>query len=96
MMESTRPTIGDKPVARVNGAVLSDRDKRRSAAQILGQAYVMAYALMVENREPLERIADALIERKELHGDEVVDLLKTVGLRRPEIDLMDPNTWPAV
>jgi ATP-dependent Zn protease len=78
------------------GAVLSDRDKRRSAAQILGQAYVTAYALMAENRAPLERIADALIERKELHGDEVVDLLKTVGLRRPEIDLMDPGTWPAV
>ena len=28
------------------GAVLGDRDKRRSAAQILGQAYVTAYALM--------------------------------------------------
>jgi hypothetical protein len=51
---------------------------------------------MAENREPLERIADTLIERKELHGDEVVDLLKTVGLKRPELDLMDPNTWPLV
>jgi cell division protease FtsH len=78
------------------GAVLGDRDKRRSAAQILGQAYVTAYALMAENREPLERIADALIERKELHGDEVVDLLKSVGLRHPEIELMDPSTWPTV
>jgi ATP-dependent Zn protease len=78
------------------GAVLSDRDKRRSAAQILGQAYVTAYALMTANREPLERIADALIERKELHGDEVVDLLRTVGLKRPQIDLMDTSTWPTV
>jgi cell division protease FtsH len=78
------------------GSVLSDRDKRRSAAQILGQAYVTAYSLMAANREPLERIADALIEQKELHGDEVVDLLKSVGLKRPEIDLMNPSTWPAV
>jgi cell division protease FtsH len=78
------------------GAVLGDRDKRRAAAQILGQAYVTAYALMAANRVPLERIADTLIERKELHGDEVVDLLRTVGLKRPKIDLMDDRTWPKV
>ncbi len=78
------------------GAVLGDRDKRRAAAQILGQAYVSAYALMATNRESLERIADTLIERKEMHGDEVVDLLNSVDLTRPEIDLMDDSTWPKV
>jgi ATP-dependent Zn protease len=77
-------------------AVLSDRDKRRAAAQILGQAYVTAYALMAANREPVERIADALIERKEMHGDEVSDLLSSVGLQRPDIDLRDDRTWPTV
>jgi ATP-dependent Zn protease len=78
------------------GAVLGDRDKRRAAAQIIGQAYLTAYALMASNREPLERIADALIERKEMHGDEVVDLLERVGLQRPELDLANPATWPTV
>ena len=78
------------------GAILGDRDKRRAAAQILGQAYVTAYALMATNREPLERIANALIERKEMHGDEVVDLLNSVGLQRPDIDLTDDRTWPNV
>jgi ATP-dependent Zn protease len=78
------------------GAVLGDRDKRRSAAQILGQAYVTAYALMASNREPIERIAETLIERKEMHGDEVVELLDNVGLKRPTIDLMDESTWPTV
>ncbi len=78
------------------GAVLGDRDKRRAAAQILGQAYVTAYALAASNREPIEKIADALIVRKELHGDEVTDLLNSVGLRRPDIDLMDDETWPRV
>jgi ATP-dependent Zn protease len=77
-------------------SVLSDREKHRAAAQILGQAYVTAYALMAGNREPLERIADTLVERKEMHGDEVVDLLSSVGLKRPEIDLMDDRTWPTV
>ncbi len=61
-----------------------------------GQAYVTAYSLMAQNREPLERIADTLVERKEMHGDEVVDLLATVGLKRPQIDLMDDRTWPTV
>jgi ATP-dependent Zn protease len=78
------------------GAVLGDRDKRRAAAQILGQAYVTAYALMVANQAPIERIADTLVERKEMHGDEVVDLLNSVGLQRPDLDLMDDRTWPSV
>jgi ATP-dependent Zn protease len=77
-------------------SILGDREKRRAAAQLLGQAYVTAYALIAGNREPVERIADTLIERKEMHGDEVVDLLASVGLRRPEIDLTDDRTWPTV
>jgi hypothetical protein len=77
-------------------SVLGDREKRRAAAQILGQAYVSAYALIATNREGVERIADTLIERREMHGDEVVDLLNSVNLVRPEIDLMDDRTWPAV
>jgi hypothetical protein len=84
--------FGDNPV----GAVLANRDKVRGASQILGQAYVTAYALMAANRVALEQIADTLIERKELHGDEVGDLLDSVGLVRPELDLMDPSTWPKV
>ena len=77
-------------------AVLRNQDKRRAAAQILGQAYVTAYALMAANRDGLERIADALVERKELHGDEVGELLDSVQLRKPDLDLMNPATWPAV
>jgi ATP-dependent Zn protease len=77
-------------------SILGDRDKRRAAAQLLGQAYVMAYGLIANNREQVERIADTLVERKEMHGDEVVDLLNEVGLTRPELDLMDDRTWPKV
>jgi ATP-dependent Zn protease len=84
--------MGENPVA----SVLGSADKRRAAAQVLGQAYVTAYALMAANRDALERIADALVERKELHGDEVGALLDSVGLRRPQLDLMDASTWPAV
>ena len=78
------------------GAILADREKRKAAAQILGQAYVTAYALMATNRQPIERIAETLIERKEMHGDEVIDLLNQVGLERPDIDVMDDRTWPTL
>ena len=77
-------------------SILRDRDKRRGAAQILGQAYVTAYALMATNKPAIEKIAATLAERKELYGDEVVHLLNSVGLERPEIDLHDDRTWAPV
>jgi ATP-dependent Zn protease len=77
-------------------SVLGDREKRVAAAQILGQAYLTAFALIVANRDQVERIADTLIDRKEMHGDEVTDLLNSVGLRRPVLHLMDERTWPTV
>jgi hypothetical protein len=77
-------------------AILGDRDKRRGAAQILGQAYVSAYALMAANKPAIEKIAEILSERKELYGDEVVDLLNNVGLERPQIDVRDERTWAPV
>jgi cell division protease FtsH len=82
--------FGENPL----GSVLSDGAKRAAAAQLLGQAYVTAYALMATNRDALDAIADALVERKEMHGDEVGDLLDSVELSRPELDLMNPATWP--
>jgi ATP-dependent Zn protease len=78
------------------GSVLGDRQKRSAVAQILGQAYITAYALMYHNRDAIERIADTLVEQKEIYGDDVVDLLNRVGLKRPDIDLTDDSTWPAV
>ncbi|HTX32432.1 MAG TPA: AAA family ATPase [Solirubrobacteraceae bacterium] len=78
------------------GAVLGDRYKREAAALLLGYAYITAYVLMRDNRDAVERIAQALIERKELYGDEVVDLLDSVGLERPEIDFLDERTWPQI
>jgi sugar phosphate isomerase/epimerase len=75
---------------------LSDRDKRRAVTTLLGQAYVTAYATVAANRAQTERVADTLVQRKEMHGDEVVDLLNGVNLTRPEIDLLDEHTWPRV
>ncbi len=76
--------------------VLGDRDKRRSVAILLGQAYVTAYNLIEHNREQVEQIAEVLVERREIHGDEVVDLLERARLKVPEIDVLDESAWPKV
>jgi cell division protease FtsH len=78
------------------GAVLGDHAKHSGAAQLIGEAYVTAYALMVANRAAIEQIADTLVARREMHGDEVVDLLDSVDLVRPDIDMRDDRTWPRV
>jgi ATP-dependent Zn protease len=75
-------------------AVLRDFDKRALAAQILGQAYVNAYNLVAQNRDAVEHIADTLVERRELYGDELVDLLNSAGLKEPEVDLTQETAWP--
>jgi hypothetical protein len=74
--------------------VLSDPSKRRAASQIIGQAYVVAHNLAKTNTEALGRIADMLMERKEIFGDELLDLLDSVGLRIPELDYGDESVWP--
>ncbi len=74
--------------------VLGNRSDREAVAQLLGQAYLTAHVLILHNRDKVERVADVLIERRELHGDEVVAVLDQVGLRKPDIDLMDDATWP--
>ena len=78
------------------GAVLGDRDKRRAVSALLGQAYVTAFVTIAANNDKVERIAEELIRRKEMHGDEVVELLESVDLVRPEIDLLEERTWPPV
>jgi ATP-dependent Zn protease len=76
--------------------VLSDRDKRATAAQLLGQAYVAAYVLIAANRGGVEKVATVLVERRELHGDEVVELLDSLDLKVPEVDLLEESSWPTV
>jgi hypothetical protein len=84
--------LGQDPLA----GVLGDRDKRAMAAQLLGQAYVAAYALIEHNKQAVEQIAEALIERKELFGDELVGILESAKLKLPKVDLTQAKAWPAV
>jgi len=82
--------MGEDPLAKV----LQDPSKRIAVARLLGQAYVTAYQTIAQNREKVERIAEVLIEKREIHGDEVVDLLDREKLHEPTIDLLAEATWP--
>ena len=77
-------------------SVLQDPFKRKAAAQILGQAYVTAENFIEANRAAVERIAEAVIDKGELYGDELVGLLERQGLTKPEIDWTKEETWPRI
>jgi hypothetical protein len=77
-------------------ATLADREKRPLIAALLGQAFVVAYQTVLQNREGTDRVAQQLIVDKELYGDDVTSLLDGVGLRKPAVDVLEESTWPAI
>jgi ATP-dependent Zn protease len=79
---------------QMEAAVLRDPSQRQMVEQLLGQAYLAAHHLIERNRDAVERVADALVDRRELHGDEVVRLLQAQNLQLPEVDLTADSAWP--
>jgi ATP-dependent Zn protease len=77
-------------------SVLSDPAKRKLTAQILGQAYMTAHNFIRANREGVEKIADEVVERREIYGDELLDLLKSANLKTPKVDLLERTSWPTL
>ena len=78
----------------VIASVLSDPDKRRLAAQIVGQAYVTAHNFVTQNRQGVEKIADEVVARREIYGDELLELLEGAKLKPARVDLMEETSWP--
>jgi ATP-dependent Zn protease len=99
-------TIGTQLMNRTRGsadfhadpiaAVLRDPYKRALAAQTLGQAYVTAENFVAANRESVQQIAETLIEKRELYGNELVEVLEGAKLLQPEIDYSNEATWPTL
>ena len=77
------------------GAV-EDPRKRAYVAQFLGMALVIAYNLMIYNKEKVEAVADAVMEKKEIFGDELVGLLDAQNFEAPELDFTNEETWPKI
>ena len=73
---------------------LADPRKRAYAAQFIGEAFVTAYNLILQNKEKVEKVADTILEEKEIYGDDLVRLLDAQDFKRPEIDWTSEEIWP--
>ena len=73
--------------------VLSDPSKRRMAAQLLGQAYMAAHLLVAANKDAVERVAEAVIAKGEIYGNELVALLDAQSLQIPTVDLTKDDPY---
>jgi ATP-dependent Zn protease len=76
------------------GAALSDPRKRAYAGQFIGEAFVTAYNLIRINKDKVEAVANAVMEQKEIYGDDLVRLLDDQNFEKPDIDWTDAASWP--
>ena len=91
--------IGMPPAQQTSGgwqSIVPTSASAPYAAQFIGEAFVTAYNLILTNKEKIERVADAMLEEKEIYGDDLVRLLDDQHLRRPEIDWTDEASWPKI
>jgi ATP-dependent Zn protease len=89
----SRASMGEGSFA---GTALGDPGKRKLAAGLLGQAFVIAYETIKLNKDATERIAERLIAEGEMYGDDVTQVLDEARLRKPEIDVLDETVWPVI
>jgi hypothetical protein len=87
-------TSGGGQTADPIAAVLGDPRKRAFASQFIGQAFVTAYNLILVNKVKIQAVADAVMAKKEIYGDDLVRLLDAQEFVRPEIDWTDEAVWP--
>jgi ATP-dependent Zn protease len=75
-------------------SIQGDPFKRAISAQILGQAFVTAYNFIAQNKDKVEKLANELIEKRELYGDDLIEILNKQNFRKPTIDWEKDETWP--
>jgi hypothetical protein len=51
---------------------------------------------MLHNKDSVEQIAEVVIQKKEIYGDELIALLNGANLQVPEVDLTDERVWPVL
>ena len=90
MNRSRGMTQSGDPIA----AILRDPHKAASAAADPRTGLRDRLLPIRHNREQVAYVADELVERKELFGDEVVELLESLELEAPTIDITDDTIWP--
>jgi hypothetical protein len=88
--------IGNRLLSSWGGAGTVPQSKRPYVAQFMGEAFATAYNAVRVNREGVERVADAVLEEKEIYGNALVKLLDDQHLKKPEIDWTKEESWPQI
>ncbi|HWE82396.1 MAG TPA: AAA family ATPase [Gaiellaceae bacterium] len=70
--------------------------KQAFAAQFLGEAFATAYNVIRINKEGVERVANTVLDEKEIYGDALIALLNEQKITIPEIDWTKEESWPQV
>src|SRR5262249_31605812 len=76
--------VDDGPITATNivGKVMGDTDAKREAEGILTAQKERALEVIGANRDIVEALRDALVERDELIGDEILDVINGAVARR--------------
>ncbi|HZA27521.1 MAG TPA: AAA family ATPase [Actinomycetota bacterium] len=79
--------VAEGPVSTRNlvGKVLGDSGGKQKVEELLGGQKERAIAVLDENRDVVEGLRDALLERDELIGDEILDVIQAALARRDEV-----------
>jgi ATP-dependent Zn protease len=89
--------IGDRLLSSGGGAEELRGLKRQYASEFMGEAFAVAYNSVLVNKDALDRIANVLLEKKEIMGDELLKLLDDQHLKEPDpIDWTKDESWPKV
>ncbi len=76
------------------GRVLGDERGRAQVERLLQEQRAAAAALLARSRHLVEALRDALLEREELLGSEITDVLEAAAARDRVVDLRDPARDP--
>jgi cell division protease FtsH len=76
------------------GRVLADEQGRAAVQALLERQKATAKALLTANQHLVEALRDALLEREELIGSEITEVLEAAAAKRRTIDLRDPSEAP--
>jgi cell division protease FtsH len=77
------------------GRVLADQSGRQAVEDLLQKHKMRARELLNENRHLVEALRDALLERHELLGHEITDVLEAAAQGPATIDLREPSELPS-
>ena len=83
------------PAGGIVSKVLSTDDGRAEVEDLLAAAKASVTRMLDEHRNVVEALRDALLERQELIGDDILEVIRGSQPARPDTGLPAPGWWTA-